>query len=453
MQATTNMQATTATSSLFAAALMNKIKTAIQANTVLASIALSTLLSCATANAEYQLIDRVVAIVEDDIVLASEVRTKLQQIKKQISNSGSAMPPENVLFEQVLERSILESLQLQRAAQIGMRVSDQELNETMTMVATRNGLSLPDFKTSIEQQGESYLDIREKIRKDLLINEVQRRSVIRNINVSESEISNFLLSEQGQLLLSPEFEIDHVLLPVAIDATDEAKARAKQKLLKLAEQANQNGGFDAINTQIAAEFAQRSPLGWRRADSMPTIFKGIIDNMNVGDISDPIASDSGYHIIRIKNKRGGVAGNVTETNVRHILIAPNEIRTAEEAELLAAQVKQKLSAGEDFVQLARKYSDDPGSALSGGDLGWTEPGALVPVFESTMKNTTVGATSEAFQSQFGWHILEVLDRREKDMSKNHAEQRARMAIAETKFDDELNNWLQELRDDAFVDIK
>lgn len=405
------------------------------------------------AIAEYQLIDRVIAIVEDDIVLASEIRTQLTQIKSQISERGGAMPPDNVLFEQVLERAILENLQLQRAARIGMRVTDQELNETLNSVASRNGMTLAQFKASVEQQGESYLDIREQIRKDLLIREVQRRSVIRNINVSESEINNFLQSEQGKLILSPQYSVDHIMLSVAPDATEPAKQRAKQKVLALRELALANNGFDAIQAEITAQFAERSPLGWRRTEDMPSIFAGVINDMNTGDISEPISSDSGYHLIRINDKRGGVAGNITETKVRHILIAPNEIRTKDEAKILAADVKEKLNAGGEFVQLARKYSDDPGSALSGGDLGWTEPGALVPEFENTMDATEIGAVSEAFESQFGWHILEVKDRREKDLSSDKAAQQARMAIAETKYDDELSNWLQELRDDAYVDIK
>ena len=406
-----------------------------------------------TAHAEYQLIDRVVAIVEDDIVLASDLRDQIISIKQRITSSGGKMPADDVLFEQVLERSILENLQLQRAAQIGMRISDQQLNEAMTNIAARNNLSLADFKASVEQQGESYLNIREKIRKDLLINEVQRRSVIRNINISESEVDNFLQSEQGKLLLSPEFNIDHILLSIPADAGEQTKVLAKEKATQLQQLALKNGGFEAIQDKIAAHNAERSPLGWRRAENMPSLFKGVIDDMAIGDVSEPILSDSGYHVIHINNKRGGVAGKTTETKVRHILIAPNEIRSMDEAKILANEVKTKLNEGEDFVQLARKYSDDPGSALSGGDLGWTEPGVLVPIFEETMNNAEIGISSPVFESQFGWHILEVSERREKDLSQERATQQARMAIAETKYDDELNNWLQELRDNAFVDIK
>ena len=423
--------------------------------TLAASAALASTLAIFshTANAEYQLIDRVVAIVEDDIVLASDIRDQIISIKQRITSSGGKMPADDVLFEQVLERSILENLQLQRAAQIGMRVSDQQLNEAMTNIAARNNLSLADFKVSIEQQGESYLTIREKIRKDLLINEVQRRSVIRNISISESEVDNFLQSEQGKLLLSPEFNIDHILLPIPADAGDQTQTLAKEKAIQLQQLALKNGGFEAIEDKIAAHNAERSPLGWRRAENMPSLFKGVVDDMAIGDVSAPILSDSGYHVIHINNKRGGVAGKTTETKVRHILIAPNEIRSMDEAKILASEVRTKLSDGEDFVQLARKYSDDPGSALSGGDLGWTEPGVLVPIFEETMNNAEIGVSSQAFESQFGWHILEVSERREKDLSQERAAQQARMAIAETKYDDELNNWLQELRDNAFVDIK
>ena len=406
-----------------------------------------------TANAEYQLIDRVVAIVEDDIVLASDIRDEIIAIKQRITATGGKMPTDDVLFEQILERSILENLQIQRAAQIGLRVSDQQLNDAMINIAKRNQLSLADFKISVEAQGESYLTIREKVRKDLLLNEVQRRSVIRNISISESEVENFLKSEQGQLLLSPEFNIDHLLLPIPTDAGEQTKALAKEKALQLQQLALNNNGFETLQNQIAVHNAERSSLGWRRAENMPSLFKGVIDNMTVGDVSEPILSDSGYHVIYITNKRGGVEGKTTETNVRHILIAPNEIRTMDEAQILASEIREKLAQGEGFIQLARKYSDDPGSALSGGDLGWTEPGVLVPIFEETMNNAEIGVSSQPFQSQFGWHILEVSERREKDLSQERAAQQARMAIAETKYDDELNNWLQELRDNAFVDIK
>ncbi|MDG1938594.1 MAG: peptidylprolyl isomerase [Pseudomonadales bacterium] len=416
-------------------------------------LALNSISFTQTASAEYQLLDRIIAIVEDDVVLASDIRNQIIDIKNRIVSTGGQMPSDDVLFEQILERSILENLQLQRASQMGMRISDQQLNEAMSNIAARNNLSLADFKTSIEQQGESYLKIREKVRKDLLINEVQRRSVIRNISISESEVDNFLQSEQGQLLLSPEFNIDHILLPLPASPGEQTKALAKEKASQIQKLALKNGGFAAIVNEIAAHNAERSPLGWRRAENMPSLFKGVVDTMAAGDVSAPILSDSGYHVIYINEKRGGVEGKTTETNVRHILIAPNEIRTIDEAKILASEVKAKLNEGEDFVQLARKYSDDPGSALSGGDLGWSEPGVLVPIFEETMNNAEIGISSPIFQSQFGWHILEVIERREKDLSQERAAQRARMAIAETKYDDELNNWLQELRDNAFVDIK
>ena len=214
-----------------------------------------------TANAEYQLIDRVVAIVEDDIVLASDIRDQIIAIKQRITASGGQMPADDVLFEQVLERSILENLQLQRAAQIGLRVSDQQLNEAMTNIAARNQLSLADFKASVEAQGDSYLMIREKIRKDLLLNEVQRRSVIRNISISESEVENFLKSEQGQLLLSPEFNIDHILLPIPVDAGEQTKSLAKEKAIQLQQLALNNNGFETLQNQIAVHNAERSPLG------------------------------------------------------------------------------------------------------------------------------------------------------------------------------------------------
>ncbi len=254
-------------------------------------------------------------------------------------------------------------------------------------------------------------------------------------------------------MLSPEYNIDHILLPISTGATEAAKSQAKETIHKLRQQAITSGGFSSIQKEIQQSSAEQSPLGWRRANDMPSLFTGMVETMSTGDISEPVLSSSGYHIIQVKKKRGGVDVTVTETHVRHILISPNEIRTMEQSKQIAIGIKSTLDNGGDFIALARKYSDDNGSALSGGDLGWTEPGLLVPEFQKAMDNTAVASISEPVRSQFGWHILEVLGRREKDLSTERAEQQARMAIAETKYDDELNIWLQELRDNAFIEIK
>jgi len=407
------------------------------------------------SSAEYQLLDRAVAIVEDDVIMASEVRQSMAQIKQSLQQRGTALPPDAALYEQVLERSILEKLQLQRAQKIGLRISDQQLNETMTDIAARNGMNLTQFRQSLENNNESYIAIREKIRSDMLIQQTQRRSVFRKIQISESEIENFLNSEEGKALLTPEYNIDHILLPLDSNASSNAVARAQEKLHALREQLIQNSatGFADATTELTAISAQHSPLGWRKLQDIPSLFTSTIETLQPGQLSKPIKSGSGYHVIWLLKKRGGVKRSVEETNVRHILISENAIRDDRQAQQLAQTVKEKLNAGAEFSDMAKQYSDDPGSALAGGELGWTEPNKLVPAFEYVMNTIAIGKVSEPFKTQFGWHILEVLERRNKDLSDDQAKRIAQMTIADSKYNTALQNWLQELRDNAFIEIK
>ena len=412
----------------------------------------SALIFCTASYAEYQLLDQIVAIAEDDAVLASEVRSKMQQIKNTLAQRGATLPPDNILYEQVLERAIIDSLQLQRAYKSGMRISDQELNEAMERIAAQNRVSLQQFRLLLEQQGQSYVAAREQTRKEMLLRNIQQRSVMRKINITESEVENFLNSEQGRTLLEPEYNIDHILLPIAADASEVEKQRALQNITELQALAA-DGKFIDFTQQITAAGAQHAPLGWRTLETVPSLFETTISELTAGVVSDPISSDSGLHLIKIITQRGGVQQSNTETLVRHILIKPNEIRNEDEASDLILDIRRQLDEGKSFTALAKQYSDDPGSALAGGELGWNQPGKLVPAFEAIMDITPIGETSQPFESLFGWHIVEVIDRREKDFSTERAQQRARMAIAETKYDDELNNWLQQLRDDSFVEIK
>ncbi len=405
------------------------------------------------AVAEYQLLDRVVAIVEDDIILQSELDQQMAMVAGNIKQRGKRLPPVDILYQQVLERQVLESLQLQRAKRIGMRISDQELNDAVIRVAASNNLSLTEFREAIEREGEAYLDVRERVRREMLIQEVQRRSVLRSISVSPSEIDNFLRSEQGQLLLRGEVNIEHLLLPLDASASEQDWQDARNTLNTLRKRAIENDSFAAIETAVEAASASLSSLGWRRLDQVPSLFAERVATMSIGDISDVVRSDSGLHLIRIAAKRGGVDGIVTETHVRHILISPNEIRTDEEAKVLIDSVAAELRAGKSFDALAKQYSEDPGSALIGGDLGWTTPGKLVGEFQQAMDATAVGDISQPFHSDFGWHILEVLERRDKDLSEERSRNLASNVIAEGKYDDELNNWLQDLRDNAFIEIK
>lgn len=403
-------------------------------------------------HAEYQLIDRVVAIVEDDVVLASEVRQDMFQITQVFKSRGQRLPPADELYEQMLERNILEKLQLQRAARIGMRIPDQELNRQMQDIARGNGVaSIAQFSELLAREGRSYREVREEIRRDMLIQQVQRGSVIRNIVITPAEIESFLSSEEGKQAVTPEFDIDHVMLSLSSDASDNAKARAQTQMHELKQQAKEEGGF---TQQIIDKFGvEHSPLGWRKAEDVPSLFDPAYKALSTNDISHVIDNGDSLHLIQLKQKRGDLAKFITETKVKHILISPSEIRDQETSSELADDIHQRLLDGGNFLVLARQYSDDPGSALSGGDLGWAQPGQMVPEFEVMMDRMEIDEISPVFESQFGYHILVVEERREKDLTRERQERIARNTIGESKYQDALSAWLQELRDEAYVEIK
>jgi peptidyl-prolyl cis-trans isomerase SurA len=405
------------------------------------------------ALAEPQLIDRIVAIAEDDVVLASEIRDHLQTVVKNAQRSGARLPNESVLYEQVLNRLILDKLQVQRAQRIGMRISDQELNKSLDNIARQNNMSLPEFRQALENDGVSYVDIREQTRKDLILRKIQQRSVMRNISISPSEIDNFLASEAGKKLLQVEYSIDHVLLPVDDINNEERVEKARQTALQLAKLATEQTQFIDIRNDIDQAGATHAPLGWRSQNDIPSILEDAVLQLATGEVSEPILSDSGFHLVRINQTRGGVSEQETEHKVRHILLTETEIRNEAQIQELLNEISLELDKGTPFSHLARIHSDDPGSALKGGDLGWTLPGIMVPEFDKTMMAAEVGKVSEPFRTNYGWHILLVEERRSKDLTQDNARQLARLEIAKTKYDDELNNWLQELRDNSFVEIK
>ena len=304
----------------------------------------SALIFCNISYAEYQLLDQIVAIAEDDAVLASDVRSKMQQIKNTLAQRGATLPPDNILYEQVLERAIIDSLQLQRAYKSGMRISDQELNEAMERIAAQNRVSLQQFRLLLEQQGQSYVAAREQTRKEMLLRNIQQRSVMRKINITESEVENFLNSEQGRTLLEPEYNIDHILLPIAAGASAAEKQSALQNITELQALAA-DGKFIDIKQQITAAGAQHAPLGWRTLEAVPSLFETTVSELTAEVVSDPISSDSGLHLIKIIAQRGGVQKSNIETLVRHILIKPNEIRNEDEASDLILKIRRQLDEG------------------------------------------------------------------------------------------------------------
>jgi len=410
------------------------------------------LLSIATvARAQVEMLDRVVAIVDDDIILASELRESLETVRATLEARGVEMPEDEVLVRETLDRLILDSIQMQLANRYGVRIPDQQLDEAMTRLARQNSLTLEQFRVALEQSGQNYAMMREDLRDDLAIQRVQQGNVMRNINISEQEIDNFLTTEEGEAMTQPEYRVIQALLASSkSDARDEAKAKeAYVDKLLTAIQAGQP--FEEAVSDTGYYTLTGGDLGWRKLGDIPSMFAAVVPTLSIGDVTK-VKSSSGFHLVYLADALGGER-LVKQTNVRHILIKPTEVLNESAAEELAGNLVERIRGGADFGALAKQYSDDIGSAAEGGKLGWTNPGQMVPEFEAAMASATEGEVTEPFRSEFGWHILEVLGRRDKDFSGEIQRNQVANYIREQKYQEELDAWLRKIREEAFVDIK
>ena len=403
------------------------------------------------ASGQVQVLDQVVAIVDDDIILASELQERVQGVRSTMEARGVEVPEDEILVRETLDRLILDSIQLQLANRYGVRIPDQQLDESMTRLAKQNGLTLEQFKIALEQSGQSYAAAREGLRDDLAIQRVQQGNVMRNINISEQEIDNFLDTEEGEAMTQPEYRVIQALLPTRRgEAADELDAKENYVDAVLA---NIQAGtaFEEAVAGIEPYAFSGGDLGWRKLGDIPSMFADVVPTLSIGDVTK-VRSSSGFHLVYLADAVGGER-LVKQTDVRHILIKPNEVLDEAAAQRLAGDLVERIRGGEDFGSLAKQYSDDIGSAAEGGELGWTNPGQMVPEFEAAMASATEGEVTEPFRSEFGWHILEVTGRRDKDFSGEIQRSQVANYIREQKYQEELDAWLREIREEAFVDIK
>ena len=413
----------------------------------------STLLVAPATRAATEVIDQVVAIVNDDIIMASELRERITAVSESVKARGMQMPPEEALIRETLDRLILESIQLQKGVRVGVRISDAQLNGAMERIAAQNRMSLDQFRMALEQQGQSYAAMREQVRREMIIQRVQGGNVNQRIQITEKEVDNFLATGEGQKLTQAEYHIVHALLAVSPDASDADVAAAQAYVNKLVKRIRAGESFETVIGGSRGKYTfSGGDLGWRKLDDLPSLFSEVAPGLAVGETADPIRSDSGFHIIYMAEKRGGEQ-MVAQTEVRHILVKPSEIMTDEQARRLTAELKARAQGGEDFGDLAREYSEDIGSAQEGGELGWTSAGQMVPEFEKAMNNTAIGQISDPVRSKFGWHILEVQGRRNQDMTGEATRAKAMDYLHSRKYQEELDAWLRQIRDEAFVDIK
>lgn len=400
-------------------------------------------------------LDRIIAVVNDDVIMKSELDDKIRTVQNQLREQGTTLPPASILQKQVLDRLILTKLQIQMAERTGIRVDDESLNRTIRNIAQENQLSIAQFREILESDGYSYEKFREDIRNEILTSRLRQRQVDNRITVTEREIQNYMDNQEHQGEVETEYLLAHILIatPEGASATEreEASKFAKQILEDL------DNGEDFA--QLAATWSdsqdalEGGKLGWRKAGQVPTLFAEFVADMQKGDHSEIIRSPSGYHIIKLLDVRSSEQVVVTQTQARHILIRPDELVSDEDARRRLEQLLLRIRGGDDFADLARGHSNDSVSAADGGSLGWVSPGDLVPEFEAAMNALAPGEVSAPFKTQFGYHIVQVLDRREHDSTEDVKRAKAREAIRRRKLEEAHQNWLREMRDDAYVEYR
>ena len=407
------------------------------------------------AGAAVKPLDRVAVVVENDIIMQSELEQRLDLVRLNLQKQGRPAPPAAQLRQAVTEQMIVESLQLQMAQRAGVRIPDAQLNEAMVRVADQNGMTLEAFREELDRQDLSYTDTREQIRREMTLQQVQQGVLRDEVKITDQEIASFLQSEAGAQATSTRYHIAHIMLPSEGD-TGGADAAAQRALMERAARQTRAGKpllewLEDYNRQATTPL-QGGDLGWRRTDELPAVFADAVPALKPGEVAGPIASAAGLHLVQLIEQRGGQQ-IIDQTHARHILIKVSEVRNDQQVQTLLKELRQRALGGENFGDLARQYSDDIGSAQEGGDLGWAGRGQFVPAFEQAMAETGINQISQPFQSQYGWHILQVLERRKYDVSDANAREHARRVLYQRKFQDELEVWLQKIRDEAYVDIK
>ena len=400
-------------------------------------------------------LDGIVAVVEDDIILESELAQEVAAVINKLKANNVQMPPENILYKQVLERLIIGALQSQLAQKAGVNVTDEILESSMSEIAGQNGMDLSSFKQEIIAQGMSYETFKESVRKEIIINQLRNHEIGSRVKVSEQEIDHYLETEISSEEQKVKYLLGHILISVPEGASATTIQTEKTEALSVIKQLRKGSDFKqmAVSVSDGANALQGGDLGWRTLNQLPTLFVDVVKTMSKGDVAGPIRSPGGFHILKLLDSTGIDSHMITETRVRHILIKTNELINDEEAQKRLQVMAARIADGDDFAALAKANSEDPGSALNGGELGWVTPGLLVPPFEKSMTELEINELSEPVQTQFGWHLIQVLERRNKDNKEQQKRNQARDDIRKRKIEEETELWLRRLRDEAYVDIR
>ncbi|NNF39900.1 MAG: molecular chaperone SurA [Woeseiaceae bacterium] len=403
-----------------------------------------------------EFIDGVAAIVNEGIVLKSEFNEQLEIIRERALAQDVPLPPANVLEEQIMERLILKEIQLQRAARIGLQISDAALNDSIRMIAEQNGWRFEDMPRLLSQDGLNYAEFRRSLREDITLEQLRRIEVGQSINVSEREVAQCIADLEGNVVVNSEFELSHIRLSFSETASADEIREVETLANSIYEQIQDGTDFREMAVRYSAgdTALEGGSLGWMKGEQVPTLFIDALQDMEAGDVSKPLRAANSFHLVKIDNLRSAVQrSEINQIKARHILITPNEIIDDETAKQRLDEVLVKIRGGADFGEQAKLLSDDPGSANLGGDLGWTSPGTFVPEFDQVVADAEIGVISEPFRSQFGWHIVEVLERRVYDNTEELKQRNCDARIRNSKMAEESQLWMQRMRDEAFVDSR
>lgn len=428
---------------------MNIIKTSF----LLLTLVNSVLFAQEILNRE-SILDSIVAIVNEGVVLESQLNTQIAIVKQRAEKDGFELPERKIIEEQILEQLILEEIQLQRAERIGIRVSDQMLNGAISMIAEQNNTSFEKIPDMLAKDDIDYGEFRRDLRKQLTLEQLRDIDVISRITASNRELSQCLEIIENNIVNDSEYNLSHILISVPESATADQYSKAENEAYEVINQLGSGASFNemAITYSDSETSLDGGSLGWRKGNQLPTLFLDVIGTLEKQEFSQPIQSVSGFHIIRINDVRKNISrSEIEQTEVRHILVIPNQIIDNETAKQKLEEARKQILNGEKFGEVAKLLSEDPGSVDEGGSMGWSSPGIFVEEFEKIVGRTEIGQISQPFQSRFGWHILEVTGRRTYDNTEDLKELNCMQQIKNSKIANETELWLRRIRDEAFVD--
>jgi peptidyl-prolyl cis-trans isomerase SurA len=431
-----------------------KCKQTLAAAIAVLALALAPIQPAAAAAARVVEVDRIVAVVNEEVITRYDLEEQMKLAADALRRQGTPLPPQDVLEKQVLERMIAHRAQLQFAKDSGIRIDDAVLDKTVARIAQENKLSLPGLRATLEKDGVSYSRFRDELRNEITIARLREREVDSKIVVTEAEVDAFLQTRQEVLGRNDEYNLGHILVRVPEQASPEEikvrQARAEEALAQLKQGAD--FGQVAATYSDAPEGLKGGGLGWREASRLPALFLEAVKGLRVGEVSTVLRSPNGFHILKLVDQRGAAPVIVQQTHARHILIRTNEIISESEARNRLLGLRERIVNGENFAELARLQSQDA-SASKGGDLGWISPGDTVPDFERAMDQLKPNEVSQPVKTEFGWHLIQVLGRRDEDMSKERQRLTARQALRARKSDEAYQEWLRQLRDKAYVEYR